>query len=163
MNKPNIMMTRIDERLIHGQGQIWIKTLGCNTVLCVNDEVSNSPMQQTLMKAVLPSSIAIRFFTVQKTIDVINKANPAQKIFIIIKDTKDALELIKGGVPIEHINIGNIHNCEGKQQVTRSIFLDDLDRENLRTLVNDHKITFDTKTTPSEANASVEVDITKFI
>ncbi|VPH60640.1 PTS sugar transporter subunit IIB [Streptococcus pneumoniae] len=33
MTMPNIIMTRIDERLIHGQGQLWVKYLGCNTVI----------------------------------------------------------------------------------------------------------------------------------
>lgn len=25
MATPNIVMTRIDERLVHGQGQLWVK------------------------------------------------------------------------------------------------------------------------------------------
>ena len=37
MTMPNIIMTRIDERLIHGQGQLWVKYLGCNTVIVAND------------------------------------------------------------------------------------------------------------------------------
>ena len=32
MAEPNIVAFRIDERLIHGQGQLWIKALGANTV-----------------------------------------------------------------------------------------------------------------------------------
>lgn len=163
MTQPNIMMTRIDERLIHGQGQMWIKVLGCNTVICANDEVSESPMEQTLMKSVLPESIAVRFFSVDKTISIIHKANPAQKIFILIKDVKDALRLVEGGVPISHINIGNIHNSEGKEKVTRSIFLDEEDKANLRALKDKYNVTFDTKTTFSEGNSSVEVDITKYL
>ena len=38
---PNIVMFRIDERLIHGQGQLWIKALGCNTVIVANDQAAN--------------------------------------------------------------------------------------------------------------------------
>lgn len=37
---PNIVMTRVDERLIHGQGQLWVKFLSCNTVIVANDDVS---------------------------------------------------------------------------------------------------------------------------
>ena len=80
MNTPNIMMTRIDERLIHGQGQLWVKSLGCNTVIVANDAASNDQMQQTLMKTVVPKSVAMRFFSIQRVIDVIGKANPAQSI-----------------------------------------------------------------------------------
>ena len=60
MTTPNIIMTRVDERLIHGQGQLWVKYLGCNTVIVANDEVSTDKIQQTLMKTVVPDSIAMR-------------------------------------------------------------------------------------------------------
>lgn len=163
MTTPNIIMTRIDQRLIHGQGQMWIKTIGCNTVIVANDAVSESAMEQTLMKTVVPETIATRFFSVQKTIDVIGKANPSQKIFLIVKDIDDVAKLVEGNVPIKHINIGNIHNSEGKVQITRSIFLGDHDKELLRKLHHDFHITFDTKTTPNEGNSTAEVDIIKFL
>ncbi len=163
MTQPNIVMTRIDERLVHGQGQLWIKTLGVNTVIVANDEASNDPMAQTLMKAVIPSGIAMRFFTVEKTIEVIHKAALAQSIFIIIKDCKDALRLVEGGVPIKTINIGNIHNTEGKEKITRSIFLGADDKAHLNKLVNEYNIEFNTKTTPRGDDGSVEVDIRKHI
>ena len=54
---PNITAFRIDERLIHGQGQMWIKALGVNTVIVANDTASQDPMQQTLMKAVVRKSM----------------------------------------------------------------------------------------------------------
>ena len=59
--KPNIKMIRIDERLIHGQGQLWIKSLGVNLVICADDKVSSDSMQQSLMKSVVPQDIALRF------------------------------------------------------------------------------------------------------
>lgn len=98
-DKPNIAALRIDERLVHGQGQLWIKTLGVNTVIVANDEAANDPIQQTLMKTVIPKTIAMRFFTVQHTCDVIYKASPKQVMFIICKSAEDALKLVEGGVP----------------------------------------------------------------
>ena len=56
-NKPNIKMVRIDERLIHGQGQLWIKSLGVNLVIVANDKVSTDAIQQTLMKTVIPKEV----------------------------------------------------------------------------------------------------------
>lgn len=163
MSQPNIVMTRIDERLVHGQGQLWIKSLGVNTVIVTNDEASEDSMSQTLMRTVIPKEIAMRFFTIQKTIDIIGKANPAQTIFIIIKDCKDALRLVAGGVPIKAINLGNIHNAEGKEKVTRSIFLGEEDKSALREMVNTYHVVFDTQTTPGGGDGSVLVDIKNFI
>ena len=100
MAVPNIVAFRIDERLIHGQGQLWIKALGVNTVIVANDSASEDSMQQTLMKAVVPKTIAMRFFSIQHTCDVIMKASPKQTIFIVCKTPEDALKLVAGGVPV---------------------------------------------------------------
>ena len=156
MSTPNIVMTRIDERLVHGQGQLWIKSLGVNTVIVANDEAAADPMAQSLMKTVIPKEVAMRFYPVQKVIDIIYKANPAQTIFIIVKDCADALRLVAGNVPIQHINIGNIHNAEGKEKVTRSIFLGAEDKAALREMVEKYNIEFDTQTTPSGTDGAVQ-------
>lgn len=162
MENVNIVMTRIDERLLHGQGQLWVRYIGANTVIVVNDEVSEDTLQQSLMRSIVSKEIALRFFSVQKTIEIISKASPKQKIFIIVKDTKDALRLVEGGVPINHINLGNIHNGEGKEKITRSLFLNEKEKDDLRA-IHSHRITFDTKTTPSGSDGAVEIDIIKFI
>ena len=67
----NIIMARVDERLIHGQGQVWIKMLDCNTVIVANDKASTSDLEQSLMKTVVPESIAVRFYSIEKLIEVI--------------------------------------------------------------------------------------------
>lgn len=159
----NIEMMRIDERLIHGQGQMWLNSLGVNTVIVSNDEVSEDKIQQTLMKTVVPKTIAMRFFSIDKTCELIHKASPKQKIFIVCKTPNDALKLISGGVPVNEINIGNIHNCEGKEQVTRSIFLGKEDKDALRELSQKYNIKFNTKTTPSGNDGAMQVDITKYL
>lgn len=95
MSTPNIVMARVDERLVHGQGQLWIKALGVNTVIVADDEAAADPMAQTLMKTVIPNNIAMRFFTIQKVIDIIHKAAPAQTIFLIVKNPANALRLVE--------------------------------------------------------------------
>ena len=48
---PNIVLSRIDERLIHGQvGVQWVGFAGANLVLVANDEVAEDPVQQNLME-----------------------------------------------------------------------------------------------------------------
>ncbi len=79
---PNILMTRIDNRLVHGQvGVTWTNTLGANLVVVANDEAAADPVQQNLMDMVVAEGVQTRYFTLQKTIDVIHKAADRQKIF----------------------------------------------------------------------------------
>lgn len=163
MGVPDIKLFRIDERLIHGQGQLWISALGANLVIVADDDVSTNKIQQTLMKTVVPDSIGMRFFSIQKTCDVIHKAAPHQKIFIVCKSPESALRLIEGGVPVNEVNVGNVHNAEGKEKVSRFIYLDEADKNALRKLKNEHGIKFNTKTTPSGGDGGSEVDINNFL
>ena len=126
MATPNIVMTRIDERLVHGQGQLWVKSLGVNTVIVANDQASQDAMAQTLMKTVIPKEVAMRFYSVQKVID-------------------------------------NIHNCEGKEKVTRSIFLGAEDKAALKEMIEKYNVEFNTQTTPSGSDGSVLVDIKNYL
>ncbi|ENL5020411.1 TPA: PTS sugar transporter subunit IIB [Escherichia coli] len=93
---PNIVLSRIDERLIHGQvGVQWVGFAGANLVLVANDEVAEDPVQQNLMEMVLAEGIAVRFWT-----------------------------LVKGGVPVNRINVGNMHYANGKQQIAKTVSVD---------------------------------------
>lgn len=163
MPEPNIVAFRIDERLIHGQGQLWIKSLGVNTVIVANDSASQDAMQQQLMKAVVPKTIAMRFFSIQHTCQVIRKASPKQSIFIVCKTPEDARKLVAGGVPVKEINVGNIHRAPGKEEVSKYIALGEEDKGALRELRDKYGITFNTRATASGDDGAAKVDLSKYL
>lgn len=128
MGSPNILMTRIDNRLVHGQvGVTWTNSLGANLLLVANDQAAEDKTQQNLMDMVVADGVQTRYFTLQKTIDVIHKAASHQKIFIVCKTPQDVLTLVKGGVPITFVNVGNMHFSDGKKQVHKTVSVDDAD------------------------------------
>ncbi len=131
---PNILLTRIDNRLIHGQvGVTWTAQLGANLLIVANDETANDPLQQKLMAVTAKSSGAgVRFFTLEKTAAIIDKAAPNQKIFIICKTPKDVRYLVEHGVPIKDVNVGNMHFAEGKRAISKKVYVDDEDMEDLK-------------------------------
>ncbi|MGG7076409.1 PTS galactosamine transporter subunit IIB [Clostridium sardiniense] len=157
---PNILLTRVDNRLIHGQvGVTWVNHLGANLILVANDEVSKDPVQQNLMQMVLPDVIETRFFSIDKTIKIINKAADRQKIFLVCRTPQDALRLIEGGVPIDKLNIGNMHFSEGKEQISSTVSLDEDDKKTIRKII-DKGIKVEVRRVPDER---VDVDIEKFV
>lgn len=125
---PNILLTRIDNRLIHGQvATQWSSYLGANLLLVANDKVAGDPMRQGLMDMAAPAGAQTRYFTIEKTINIIGKAADRQLIFIICENPQDVLKLVEGGVPIKKVNIGNMHMAEGKRQVAGVVAVDDAD------------------------------------
>lgn len=138
----NIVATRIDQRLLHGQATMFVKKLNTNTVVVCNDEASKDKMQQSLMKVCLSNDIALRFFSTQHTIEVIGKASPQQKIILIIGNVVDAYKLVKGGVPIKEVNIGNIHATADRKKYNRFINLNEDELKMLKELKKDFGVKF---------------------
>lgn len=162
MSTPNIVWTRIDERLLHGQIRItWGKQSDANLILVANDEAAegpNSAFMQAGMKASAGGEYAVRFFTIQKTIDVIHKASPQQKIFVLCNNPTDVAKLVEGGVPIKHVNIGNMHYHDGKTQINKTVSVDEKDLDAFRRIIA-AGVTATIQNTPD----APEVDIKQYL
>jgi N-acetylgalactosamine PTS system EIIB component len=151
---PNILWTRIDNRLIHGQVAVtWSNHVGANLIVVANDEVAKDPLQQSLMDMAVPG-LDTRYFTIQETIDKIGQASDEQKIALIVKTPQDALKLVRGGVPIRKVNIGNMHYSEGKEPLTNTVAVDEQDKEAFRNL---HRlgILLEIRRVPSEKGKNI--------
>ena len=156
---PNILLTRIDNRLIHGQvGMTWTNSIGANLVLVANDQVAEDTVQQNLMDMAVPPTVDTRYFTLQKTIDIIGRAADDQLIFLVVKTPQDALTLVEGGVPIKKINIGNLHYSEGKTQITNTVSIDDEDRKSFKKLM-ENGVQLEIRGVPTES----ATDINKYL
>lgn len=135
---PDILLTRIDNRLVHGQvGVAWTSALaGCNLIVVADDLAAEDPIQQSLMSATAKSAgCGIRFFTLEKTIAVIHKASPSQHIFLVVRTPENARKLVEGNVPIDKLCIGNMHVAPGKVITGDThVYMDDKDKEDLRAI-----------------------------
>ena len=158
MHTPNIVWTRIDERLLHGQIRItWGKHTEANLILVANDDAAdgpNSAFMQAGMKASAGGEYAVRFFSIQKTIEVISKASPRQKIFVLCNNPIDVARLVEGGVPITHCNVGNMHFHEGKRQIAKTVSVNEKDIEAFKSLVA-NGVTCTIQNTPDQTPVDV--------
>ncbi|EGQ9818357.1 PTS system mannose/fructose/N-acetylgalactosamine-transporter subunit IIB [Vibrio parahaemolyticus] len=158
MTAPNIVWTRIDERLLHGQIRItWGKHTEANLILVANDEAAEGPnaaFMQAGMKASAGGEYAVRFFSIQKTIDVIHKASEKQKIFILCNNPTDVARLVEGGVPLTHCNVGNMHFHEGKRQIAKTVSVDEKDINAFERMVA-RGVTCTVQNTPDQSPVNV--------
>lgn len=157
MSTPHIVLTRIDNRLVHGQvGVVWTSSVGANLLLVVNDQTAEDELQQELMEATAESSgVGIRFWTVQKTIDNIHKAADRQKIFIVVRTPQDALKLVEGGVPLQQVNVGNMHFTKGKERLTKKVYVDEEDKKSL-TALTDHGVEVFIQDVPEDKKQNIK-------
>ena len=153
---PNIVLTRIDNRLIHGQvATQWCSSIGTNLILVANDNVATDKLRQGLMDMCAPAYASTRYWTLDKTISTIHKANAKQLIFIVCETPSDVLKLVEGGVPVTKVNIGNMHMAEGKRQVVGSVAVDDKDVEAFRRL-RELGVDLEIRRVPTEGTENIE-------
>lgn len=151
----NIVLARIDDRLIHGQVAVtWSFYVGANVIIVVDDEIAKDPTQQILLDLAAPQEVVTRYFTVAETIEKIHKAAPHQKIFLIVRNVNVLVQLVEGGVPIKEVNIGNMHFKEGKRQITLTVWVDEKDIEAFKKL-NSLGIKCEIKRVPSEKGKDI--------
>ncbi len=122
-NNMKIMLTRIDDRLIHGQVCTgWSKELKISRIIVINDKIYKDPIRVKLLKQVSPPSINSHVVNINKFIKVYN--NPKyknDKVLLLFTNPKDILKTIKKGLIIKSINIGGMSYKEGKIQITDAI------------------------------------------
>lgn len=152
----NLLLTRIDNRLIHGQvATQWCGYIGANLILVANDVVSDDKLRQGLMDMAAPSYAATRYWTLDKTISTIHKANAKQLIFLVCETPSDVLKLVEGGVPIKKVNIGNMHMAEGKRQIVGSVAVDDKDVQAFKKL-RELGVELEIRRVPTESSENIE-------
>ncbi len=131
-----IKLVRLDERFIHGQVAFaWTNNLGADCIFIVNDEVASDKLRQTSLKLAAPAGVK---FIVKNVEDakkaLLSEKTKKYKIFLIVDNTRDALELAKVSSEINQLNLGNMRMMEGRKSITNSICISDEDIENIKEL-----------------------------
>lgn len=131
-----IIHVRIDDRLIHGQvASFWCNSLRANRIMVANDAVANDPMQKSLLKMVAPPGVRTSIITKEVAATNIQAGKyDSERVLLILKNPKDAVDLINLGVKISSINVGNMAYSDGKVQIKRSINVSKEDVENFKKL-----------------------------
>lgn len=125
----NIVLARIDDRLIHGQvATIWTKVTNCERIIVCDDDVANDSIRATLLKQVAPPGIKASVVSIDKAIRAYN--NPkyeTTKCLLLFTNPSSVLKMVEAGVNITSVNIGGMSFKEGKRQITNAVSVNDAD------------------------------------
>lgn len=145
-----VVLLRIDDRLLHGQiGKFWLKEVGADLVVVANDNISNDRNAQKLMDLTCPIGTKTYYLSVDDAGNNLETLEEDKDAFVIVESPKDALSLIKAGLKIDSINLGNMRNTGNKDKVNETVYIDDEDRKYLKEILDTHK-NLDIRTNPND-------------
>ncbi|MGH4138255.1 mannose/fructose/sorbose PTS transporter subunit IIB [Clostridium sp.] len=132
----NIVLARIDDRLIHGQvATIWSKHTKCQRILVCNDDVVKDSIRKTLLEQVAPPGIKSSVVGIDEAIRAYgNPRYQEDRVLFLFTNPTDVLRMVQGGVPIKSVNIGGMSFKAGKKQITSVVSVDDTDIEAFKKL-----------------------------
>lgn len=152
-----MIFTRIDSRLIHGQiYSQWCRYCGCTMIVVANDETAASNFKQGLMDMAVPSAIETRYWSLNETAIRIKDLKSDEKIFLIVEKPGDLVHLINAGLKIDQVNIGNMQLEADRHQVTPTIAVNQDDINAFRQL-KELGVKMEIKNVPSAAPEDIEL------
>ncbi|MEG0076477.1 PTS galactosamine transporter subunit IIB [Anaerorhabdus sp.] len=137
-----IVLVRVDNRLVHGQvGGPWSASLDVNVLVVVDDEVVLDPLQQRLMEFVAKSNnIRILFFSIDEFVEAVQDSSPHSKMFLVVRNVQTVKKLLEKDLPIDAVNLGNMHYEKGKVPLSRKVYINEEDAVSIQSIL-DHGVT----------------------
>lgn len=129
----SLVLTRIDNRLIHGQVlESWVPYVHADCIVVANDEIAGSPLKRMMMESSVPSRMRVEIGTVIEVAALFaSGALESCKTLLLFGNTGDALRAYQSGLNYQRLNLGNLHAGQGKTRLSCTIFLDPADLDSL--------------------------------
>lgn len=135
----NIVATRVDERLIHGQVMAsWSKRLQLARIVVVDNQIAKDDFMKTVLSMSAPAGMQIDILSVKGAANTVKSDADSANTMLLFKRISVALELARelqgSSSKMAELNLGNLGSVPGRVQVTKNIFLSEEERTRIREL-----------------------------
>jgi len=119
----NIVLARIDDRLIHGQiVTSWCKATSANRIVIVDDPLSKDSFTQRLLKAAAPSDIIVDILGFDQAVQFLQEDDHGEgKVILLTKAPKVMEDLINQNIFIKTIILGGMGAKTGRSKLNKNI------------------------------------------
>lgn len=133
----NIVLSRVDERLVHGQViASWSKYLEIKRIIIIDDQLASDSFMTQVLSMAAPAGITVEILTVEKAAEKIEKDLAyGEKTMLLFKSLKYALTLTELGVDIQELNIGNIGAGPSRKAISKNVFVSSAEVEIVKQLM----------------------------
>ena len=116
-----IIMTRADDRLIHGMVAVsWTSHLQPQTILVANDVTAKDSFKTMTMKMAKPAGVNLVIKTRDDSIKALNNPiNDKKRIFLVTESVEDALYIYERTAGFSKLNVGTagVNKKEGENYI----------------------------------------------
>ncbi|WP_248927958.1 PTS system mannose/fructose/N-acetylgalactosamine-transporter subunit IIB [Paenibacillus hamazuiensis] len=118
-----IVLVRVDDRLIHGEVAVgWTRILGATHIVVANDQAAADNTQKMLLKMATPVGVKSTVLPVQEAArQLVERKFANDNVLLLVRDPGSLLDLMKGGLKLDKVNVANIRMKEGRKRITKEV------------------------------------------
>lgn len=153
----NIVMARIDDRLLHGQVVVsWIPFLKVSEVIVLDDENANDEFMKELIIASAPNVIKANVLTLEESINYLNNASGDERVLILTKKLSNIKALLESKIQINTVNLGNLGHTNERKRYLNFIHLSEEEKNLLQELNKMGSCNLEIQMIPNDKKYSLE-------
>jgi len=133
-----LVLTRIDDRLLHAQVALgWVGALSPDVVVVADDKLAEDRRQVQLMRMSLPPEVELVAVGVDEAARLLKQDEAGdRKCIVVVRTPAEALRFVEAGAPVAWVNVGGMHFAEGKIRLLPYVYADRRDAELLARLAS---------------------------
>ena len=122
-----LVLVRIDNRLIHGQvATAWVLDKRIDHLVVANDAVAKNSMEKSVLKMAKPRTVkALDVLPVAEAANLLKFDKSKDRTMVVTRVPQDVKGLIDNGIKLTEVYVGNMHGAPGKVQLDRCVFADE--------------------------------------
>lgn len=125
-----IVLARIDDRLIHGQVMTaWLQYSGGTHIVIVDNGTAADSFLQNVMKMSVPQGIKFNVFDEKKGAEYLTQDHGNAKLLVLAKTPETYLNLVNNGVKLSQIIVGGMGAKPGRTKLYKNISASDEERK----------------------------------
>ncbi len=151
----NLIFTRIDDRLIHGQVvAAWLRAYSNVThILVGDDQVATDSFMQQMFQMLVPSGVTIEIRSVRSAAELL-KAGLKKPTMLIVKAPLTIKRLMDEGAEFKRVNIGGMGMTAGRKKLFQNVSATEEERGMFREMIS-RGITVEVQIIPAAKTVNV--------
>lgn len=139
----NIVLCRIDDRLIHGQVMTaWLQYVAGNHIVIVDDGVSKDEFTISIMQMSVPQEVKLTVIPVSKAGETMNSIPDTDRVIILVKIPEVCIEMQKQGINLKKVVIGGMGSKKGRKKFYKNVSASNEEKKAFQQLIDSGVDTF---------------------
>lgn len=121
-----IVLTRVDFRLIHGQVvAAWNKEVQAAKIVIIDDTLAGDPLMSTIYTTAAPPGVKVKIYDFEKAKRLWdkNQFGESGRVMVLFRNLESCMKAFESGIDLKKVQIGGIPSSPERKIIDKQVFM----------------------------------------